>query len=261
MPITVENTPAIAPALANALLTLRDETQASLSKKSGIRVANLSVWLRDKKDQVISERRVNRLLECLGLEAGRLKKFAVHEWQINGDITQLRFVLKELVPENQRDKLMVLTERGGFGAPKSALLVPIEKGFAVVKVIEKSGFLNNEKLTAETLGFGQFFTVNSYLPTWPSSNVDADEKPDRLPNELIHLEKVLLEWIRRDAETRGLNTEQLVDMLTQDIPGAQDKFNCWNPDFDELSSVLQSAIKKGVSPKEIADLIAKQYFI
>lgn len=257
MPITVEN----APAIASALLALRGETQASLSKKSGIRVANLSVWLRGKKDQVISEKRVTALLECLGVEGGRLKKFAVHEWQINGSITHLRFVLQALVPENQRDKLMVLTERCGFGASNNAFLVPLEKGFAVVKVIETPGFLNNEKLTAETLGFGQFFTVNDYLPRWPSSNLDADEKPDRLANELNHLEKILLEWIRRDAETRGLNTEQLVDMLAQDIPGAKDIFNCWNPGFDELSSVLHSAIKKGVSPKEIAALIAKQYFI
>jgi hypothetical protein len=131
----------------------------------------------------------------------------------------------------------------------------------LTRVLRLSGFLNKEKLTANTLGFAQFFAVGQQLPDWPSSDVGVDEKPDRLFNELIRLEKVLLEWICRDAETRGLNTEQLIEMLAREIPGAKDLFGCWNPGFDELLSVLKSAIKNGASPNEIASLIAQTYLV
>lgn len=257
MPITVEN----APAIASALLALRGETQASLSKKSGIRVANLSVWLRGKKDQVISEKRVTALLECLGVEGGRLKKFAIHDWAVAGNISLLKLVLDELVPETDRSKLMVLTESRPFDLANSALLFPLEDGFAAVKLNMQSDLMSTPVLTSATLGYGQFYTTRYTLPSWPSEKLESSDNNEQLKNELISIEKNLLGWIQSDAETRGLDSRQLVEYLLQDIPGAKESSGGWNPGFDALSSVLTRLFDSGYTAGDIAEMISKRLLV
>jgi|GEM_PF-5858573 len=257
MPISVEN----APAIASALLMLRGETQASLSKKSGIRVANLSVWLRGKKDQVISERRVTALLECLGVEAGRLKKLTIHNWHVVGNISLLKLVLDELIPEIDRPKLIVLSETDSFDLPNSALLVPLEFGCVAVKLNMQSDLMGSPALTREALGYGQFYTTQYTLPSWPPENLEASDNNEQLKGELLSIEKRLLDWINSDAKTRGLDTRQLVEYLLQDMSGAKESSGGWNPGFDDLSSVLTALFDRGYTASDIADMISKRLLV
>ena len=60
-------TPEQLPALTAALIRLRGDTLGRIAEATGIRAANLSVWLRGK-EQVISVKRLVGLLHHLGIE-------------------------------------------------------------------------------------------------------------------------------------------------------------------------------------------------
>lgn len=87
------------PALAAALIRLRGETLGRIAEATGIRTANLSVWLRGK-EQVISVKRVVGLLHHLGVEGGRLRADALHQWQDRGALDDSRLVLSTLLAKN-----------------------------------------------------------------------------------------------------------------------------------------------------------------
>lgn len=255
MPITVEN----APAIASALLSLRGETQASLSKKSGIRVANLSVWLRGKKDQVISEKRVIGLLECLGVEGGRLKKYAVHNWMIKGTLEPLKFVLEALIPEEDLFRTLILNERGVDKTPDSVIFVPTGREYAMVKINNENVLAGRPEITPQTLTFGELFTMPYQIPEWPDNKMELNENREALKNQLDEYQELLMKRIRRDEDTRDLNSDELAELVVTEQPGSTQRYGGWNPGFDELSYVLKGAIKNGASPKEIAALIAEKY--
>lgn len=88
------------PALAAALIRLRGETLGRIAEATGIRTANLSVWLRGK-EQVISAKRLVGLLHHLGVEGGRLRTDVLHQWQDRGALDDSRLVLGKLLTNNQ----------------------------------------------------------------------------------------------------------------------------------------------------------------
>ena len=88
------------PALAAALIRLRGETLGRIAEATGIRTANLSVWLRGK-EQVISAKRLVGLLHYLGVEGGRLRTDVLHQWQDCGALDDSRLVLSLLQANNQ----------------------------------------------------------------------------------------------------------------------------------------------------------------
>lgn len=88
------------PAFAAALIRLRGETLGRIAEATGIRTANLSVWLRGK-EQVISAKRVVGLLHHLGMEGGRLRSDVLHQWQDRGALDDSRLVLSLLQANNQ----------------------------------------------------------------------------------------------------------------------------------------------------------------
>ncbi|HCW0556241.1 hypothetical protein [Pseudomonas aeruginosa] len=88
------------PALAAALIRLRGETLGRIAEVTGIRTANLSVWLRGK-EQVISAKRLVGLLHHLGMEGGRLRSDVLHQWQDRGALDDSRLVLSLLQANNQ----------------------------------------------------------------------------------------------------------------------------------------------------------------
>ena len=57
---------------------LRGETLGRIAEATGIRTANLSVWLRGK-EQVISAKRLVGLLHHPGVEGGRLRTDVLHQ--------------------------------------------------------------------------------------------------------------------------------------------------------------------------------------
>ena len=88
------------PALAAALIRLRGETLGRIAEATGIRTANLSVWLRGK-EQVISAKRLVGLLHYLGVEGGRLRTDVLHPWQDRGALVDSRLVLSLLQANTQ----------------------------------------------------------------------------------------------------------------------------------------------------------------
>jgi hypothetical protein len=88
------------PAFAAALIRLRGETLGRVAEATGIRTANLSVWLRGK-EQVISAKRVVALLHHLGMEGGRLRTDVLHQWQDRGALDDSRLVLSLLQANKQ----------------------------------------------------------------------------------------------------------------------------------------------------------------
>ena len=75
-------------AIAAALMRLRGDTLSSVGMATGIRPANLSVWLRGK-EQVISAKRVATLMYHLGLEGSSLRADILHQWRDAGALDDL----------------------------------------------------------------------------------------------------------------------------------------------------------------------------
>jgi len=88
------------PALAAALIRLRGETLGRIAEATGIRTANLSVWLRGK-EQVISAKRLVGLLHHLGVEGGRLRTDVLHPWHDRGALDDSKLVLGTLLANTQ----------------------------------------------------------------------------------------------------------------------------------------------------------------
>lgn len=89
------------PALAAALIRLRGETLGRIAEATGIRTANISVWLRGK-EQVISAKRLVGLLHHLGVEGGRLRTDMLHQWQDRGALDDSKIVLSTLLANTQQ---------------------------------------------------------------------------------------------------------------------------------------------------------------
>ena len=89
------------PALAAALIRLRGETLGRIAEATGIRTANISVWLRGK-EQVISAKRLVGLLHHLGVEGGRLRTDVLHQWQDRGALDDSKIVLSTLLANTQQ---------------------------------------------------------------------------------------------------------------------------------------------------------------
>ena len=80
------------PALTAALIRLRGDTLGRIAEATGIRAANLSVWLRGK-EQVISVKRLVGLLHHLGIEGNRLRCDMLHQWRDSGALVDSKTVL------------------------------------------------------------------------------------------------------------------------------------------------------------------------
>jgi len=68
--------------LAAALVRLRGETQGAISLATQIKTTNLSVWLRQGKEQVISKGRIGELMHYLGVSSSYLRDDMLHQWTI-----------------------------------------------------------------------------------------------------------------------------------------------------------------------------------
>lgn len=94
-------TPAICVSEQPTLIRLRGETLGQIAEATGIRTANLSVWLRGK-EQVISAKRLVGLLHHLGLKGRHLRIDVLHQWQDRGAHDDSKLVLASLLTNTQR---------------------------------------------------------------------------------------------------------------------------------------------------------------
>lgn len=146
-------TPQQAVSLASALIQLRSEALTSISKATGIRAPNLSVWLRGKS-QVISEPRIVKLLYHLGIRGAELRKDIVHSWLLRGGLENLTTVLAALVAAPK--KIYEDVYRRDRGIHAAAILIPhSEGGHIAVRLAAEPGLGQSPHVVTEAFGFPQ----------------------------------------------------------------------------------------------------------
>jgi len=234
MPFTIDQ----APVVAAALMNLRGDTLASISKATDIRVANLSVWLRGK-EQVISQKRVVALLDHLGVRGGKLRRDALHQWVAKGTLDDLKKVLDALLEPEEKAKFLILTEENNGYPQVSFIGLPSEIGFAWSRVVLETGLLSAPKLTPRELGFGQLLVTEANLSNLPADDIN-------FLNETSDYEL----HSGTTAEKMSFLTEKMFRLPKRDIQSAE---------FSQLQTILVRVINGGVSPAEISQLLTKNY--
>ncbi len=223
------------PALAAALLHLRGDTLSMVSAATGIRAANLSVWLRGK-EQVISARRVAGLLYHLGVEGGSLRHDMLHRWHDSGPLDNVQTVLSLLTGS---DTVLWLFQDQQTGLTKTRFLLV---GDACVRV-ELSPGVADAKDLAETIQAHRLFTLPTSLAAIPCDSLPTvREALLAMSAQLADIddEELLAGLMFRLGET----TAATVSMATTSPTG-----------WMQLEHALQSAFKRGITPAEIAALI------
>lgn len=219
MTITMSN----AAAIASVLIKLRCETLGSISSATDIRSANLSVWLRGK-EQVISQQRVTKLLDYLGIGSGKLAPTQIHSWRLQGESQSLNTVLNCLLTDEERAKSIVLANgRDGFLQTKY-LGVWQKKEWVWVCLIIESGLTRAPDVSAKALGFKQELILSVDLTKLPSTESTSVKET---------LEKAIL-------DATATNDEKLVGI-------------------NELQETLSKLLDSGISPKTITELLVSNF--
>lgn len=244
MAISITN----APLLASAIIDMRGITLASISVATGVKVANLSMWLRGK-EQVVAEKRVVGVLEYLGVIGGALANDRVHEWSINGSIVALKCVL-DILLDGEQKKLSVVYVDTEQGYPQIRYLgVFTEKGMSQVRLVVSAGLAESPIISASTLGLGQEFMLPFSLKSMPFDRV-------------VDVQDFLSQGVKFSVDTNQKNAVDIIEQAlsnTSPQAGIADKNNILDSGFSNLQSQLERVFKNGVSPNEIAKLIASQF--
>lgn len=219
-------------AIAAALMHLRGDTLNSVGAATGIRSANLSVWLRGK-EQVISAPRVAALLYHLGIEGQQLRADMLHRWRDFGALDDLKQVLKALV----RAEAAVLYQDCQPGLTKTRFL---QIGETLVRVELTPGIAEASDLV-DLIQPRRVIT----LPE-PLSSLPIDQLPATREALLTLAEQAACE-IGDDELLDGLlfrlsNTDAMTVAINSSGRGG----------WQKLEQALRSAIRLGVDPTTIA---------
>lgn len=219
-------------AIAAALMHLRGDTLNSVGAATGIRSANLSVWLRGK-EQVISAPRVAALLYHLGIEGQQLRADMLHRWRDFGALDDLKQVLKALV----RAEAAVLYQDCQPGLTKTRFL---QIGETLVRVELTPGIAAASDLV-DLIQPRRVIT----LPE-PLSSLPIDQLPATREALLTLAEQAACE-IGDDELLDGLlfrlsNTDATTVATNSSARGG----------WQKLEQALRSAIRLGVDPTTIA---------
>lgn len=241
-------TPDQAASLASALVCLRGETLVSLGGATGIKSANLSVWLRGKP-QVIAERRVLAVLHHLGVRGTELRTDLIHHWHSAGSLSELKQVLALLLSAEQQAALRIYKDEE-LGLERTQFL---RVGEVLIRVTLEPGLCASNELTPVTLGYGQLICVPYALATLPTESVlqlqsILFEQDDAAAFHAVHL-----------AELSRHALESVVGKMAASQPNAAQYRYSQPPGFDELEAELKRVLKSGVLPIEIALMLSKCY--
>jgi hypothetical protein len=234
-------TPQQAVSLASALIHMRSETLTSISKTTGIRAPNLSVWLRGKS-QVISEARIAKLLYHLGVQGTELRKDLVHSWMLRGGLENLSTVLTALVAEPQRNSTRTyIDESEGFTQQRLLLIPHSDGGHIAIRLAVEPGVGQSPNVATENLGF-------------PKELLIPCEFSD-LPDDPLELGKYLADCSGSKA---GLSEEQEEEIDFLFLPDFSNQSDWSKPlsGINWLRAEIQRCIHTGVSYDELARLIA-----
>lgn len=229
------------PPLASALLRLSGQTLSAVSQATGIRTANLSVWLRGKP-QVISAARVTALMHHLGIEGGQLRGDVLHQWADHGQLDLLRSVCTLLHAKD---------------SPPTWLFQDEQPGLTKTRFLQWGNAWIRLAVTPDTSGLADLASITSAqrVVTLPCALADLSTDSVQLASQ------ALLELAQQVAVDVG--DDELLDGLMQRLNAVQADeltFNTANPvGWVQLESALRSALSAGVSPAELAKWIASYH--
>lgn len=221
-------------------MRLRGETLSSMGTATGIRVANLSVWLRGK-EQVISAKRVAGLLYHLGVEGGHLRTDILHHWRDTGPLDDVKTALGVLI---NNDTPLWLFQDTQSGLTKTKFL---RTGAAWIK-LELTPGIGDAKDLADMVCAQRVVTLPVPLAGIPT-------------HSLQEASEALLEVVTNAAVDVGDNelldglmfklSEQSASMLTSNIASPTG--------WLQLEKAIEFALKRGIDPSDIAALIRDKY--
>ncbi|MDY0013239.1 MAG: hypothetical protein RBS40_10170 [Rhodocyclaceae bacterium] len=222
------------PALAAALIRLRGETLGRIAEATGIRTANLSVWLRGK-EQVISAKRLVGLLHHLGVEGGRLRTDVLHPWHDRGALDDSRLVLSLLQANNQP---VWLFQDEQPGLIKTRFLLA---GDVLIRMEIEPGVDQAPDL-ATVVRVDRVIATPAALAGVPINSM-ASARSSLL---------ALAEQAAADVGDEEL-LEGLMFQLTQTVGSNTASPQGWQ----QLELILRKALEAGISPGDIARLIER----
>jgi len=222
------------PVFAAALIRLRGETLGRIAEATGIRTANLSVWLRGK-EQVISAKRVVGLLHHLGMEGGRLRTDVVHQWQDRGSLDDSRLVLS-LLQANKQPVWLFQDEQPGLIKTRFLLA-----GDVLIRMEIEPG-VDQALDLATVVRVDRVITTPAALAGVPIDSMASAH------NVLL----ALTEQTAADVGDEEL-LEGLMFQLTQTVGSNTTSPQGWQ----QLELILRKALEAGISPGDIACLIER----
>jgi transcriptional regulator with XRE-family HTH domain len=226
------------PQLASTLLRLRGQTLSAVAQATGIRTANLSVWLRGKP-QVISAARVTALTHHLGIEGGQLRGDVLHQWADCGQLDLLRAMCTLLEAKD---------------SPPTWLFQDEQPGLTKTRFLQWGGAWIRLAVTPDTSGLADVagITHAQRVVTLPCALAGISTDSVQLASN------ALLELAQQVAMDVG--DDELLDGLLYRLNeghAAELAFNTANPaGWVQLERALRSALSAGVSPAELAKWIA-----
>jgi len=228
------------PILGTALMRLRGETLRSMGAATGIRAANLSVWLRGK-EQVISAKRVAELLYHLGVQGGHLRTDVLHHWRETSPLDDVKTAIGVLI---NNDTGLWLFQDTQPGLTKTRYL---RAGEAWIKLELTPGIADATDLAAVVCA-QRVLTLSVPLAGIPTHTLQAASD-------------ALLQVAGRAAVDVGDAEllEGLIFKLSEETSSTL-TVNSANPNgWIQLEQALQLALKRGIDPGEIAALIGDNY--
>lgn len=225
------------PLLAGALMRLRGETLVSISKATGIRTANLSVWMKGR-EQVISEKRVVLLMHHLGVEGGQLRSDVLHIWSDRGQLDDLRTV-SNLLLTNVTPLWLFEDEQSGL--TKTCF---IHAGNAWLRLELMPGTTGSRDIR-DVIQWQRVLTFPLDMAGIPTNSLEAAR------DALLSLANDL---------AVDIGDEELLDGLMSrlgDEASTGMYSNTASPsEWQQLENAVRSALKAGLSPGDIGKLIS-----
>lgn len=233
--------------LAKALVRLRELTLLKMSEATGIRIQNISAWLRGRPG-ILSAKRIVLLMHHLGIHGGNLRQDMVHQWKIRGGLEDLRLVLSKTVGEQQLKASHVFRDSSTGYRAQRLLRIPDPGGTHIfIRLTLEPSLTEGVQVTASTIGCEGESSV-----AW-----DLSELPDT--------PALVDEWLK---ENTGIKDERVSQggKLTEDMdylffPDFSDE-NDWSKPLsgvERLRAEILRSLHAGASYDDMADVLHERF--
>lgn len=235
--------------VAAALTRLRGETLGRLSVATGIKTANLSVWLRGR-DQVISEKRIVAIMHHLGLKGNSLRHDVIHKWVASGSIKDIKTVFEFCLSPTQKQNSLIL--QGDDIGLASHNIMQIRNGENTVYIVVTLEPTPSEipVLTPTSIKFGTLVRCNHSLQSLPNKEEELKLAVSSLCEEATY-----------NLPKPAQGTEEIAKLFE---PNFTDQNSAMFRDehaegFSKLKIELLRILDSGISPHDLALKLSKLY--